>query len=570
MGSIVSAITNIGGKPKDPNGGGRGLSWSAASPDLQTPVTSDQATAAINSSNGALDQQQSFLNAVNAQNGLANQSQVYGQLQGLANGQGPNPAANQLAQATGQNVANQAALAAGQRGSSANAGLIARQASNQGANLQQQAVGQAATMNSQQQLGALGQLSGLATNQANQQANAVTANTAAQQAQEGQILGGIAAQNNAAVGATTSQNSANSGLASMTAAHQASFFGNLLGSGGGGLGLFAEGGAVQQPKQMMADGGTALKDSSIPLAPGGPQSNVGKYLSNYGSNTSTTVNTTNNQGGAAAAGAKPGGTGGFGNGILSKGAKAAYNGIADLFHSPPPTGTLDSKATMDISGTPGGQGWGAPASGIENGVDSSLGMATTDASGMTAGGVGDTMGGAAAGEGAGAAAGEGAADAAGSDAVGEGIGAALAAEGGKVTKKGMKRFADGGGAEASSGFGKDMKNLGGVGEIVNGVAALLAKGGKVPAMVSPGEQYIPPHDLKKVVKEGKNPLHVGERIPGKPKVKGNSYANDTVPKTLEAGGVVIPNSVMQSKDPAKNAAKFVAATLKQQALKRNK
>lgn len=91
----------------------------------------------------------------------------------------------------------------------------------------------------------------------------------------------------------------------------------------------------------------------------------------------------------------------------------------------------------------------------------------------------------------------------------------------------------------------------------------LAKGGKVPAMVSPGEQYLPPKDVKKVA-QGANPLAEGERIPGKPKYKGNNYANDTVPKTLESGGIVIPNKVMQSKNPAHEAKKFVAAVLAKQ------
>lgn len=92
----------------------------------------------------------------------------------------------------------------------------------------------------------------------------------------------------------------------------------------------------------------------------------------------------------------------------------------------------------------------------------------------------------------------------------------------------------------------------------------FAKGGKakkkIPAMVSPGETYLKPGQVKQVAK-GANPLKVGERIPGKPKVPGNSYANDVVPKKLDAGGVVIPNSVMQSSDPAHNAYKFVQAVM---------
>src|ERR1700679_261280 len=91
-------------------------------------------------SQGQIDQSyQQNQQALQGQNGLGNQSQVYGQLQGVANGTGPNPAQAQLAQATGANTANQAALMAGQRGSAANVGLLARQAAQQGAANQQAA-----------------------------------------------------------------------------------------------------------------------------------------------------------------------------------------------------------------------------------------------------------------------------------------------------------------------------------------------------------------------------------------------------------------------------------------------
>ena len=46
--------------------------------------------------------------------------------------------------------------------------------------------------------------------------------------------------------------------------------------------------------------------------------------------------------------------------------------------------------------------------------------------------------------------------------------------------------------------------------------------------------------------------------------------NDTVPKTLDAGGVVIPNSVMQSDSPSNNAHKFVTAILAKQNMNRRK
>lgn len=98
----------------------------------------------------------------------------------------------------------------------------------------------------------------------------------------------------------------------------------------------------------------------------------------------------------------------------------------------------------------------------------------------------------------------------------------------------------------------------GVSAIGSGIGSLFAEGGKVPAMVSPGEVYIPPSKVKEA-QMSKDPTKVGEKIPGKAKVKGNSYANDTVPKTLEEGGIVLPKSVMEHKHPAWAAHAFVTA-----------
>lgn len=83
------------------------------------------------------------------------QQQLASALGNVANGSGPNPAQAMLSNATGANVANQAALIAGQRGAGANVGLQARQAAMAGSNVQQQAAGQAAALQSQQQLNAL-------------------------------------------------------------------------------------------------------------------------------------------------------------------------------------------------------------------------------------------------------------------------------------------------------------------------------------------------------------------------------------------------------------------------------
>lgn len=174
--------------------------------------------------NQSYNQNQSLAAQMAAQNGLGNQSNVYNQLQGVVAGQGPNPAQAQLAQATGQNVANQAALMAGQRGASQNVGLMGRQAAQQGSNIQQQAAGQAATMQANQSLNALGQAGGMANQMAAQQQNQLQ-----------NLLGTTA---NSVAG----QNTANAGIAAGNQKAQAGLLGGLMGGVGSALGMASGGG----------------------------------------------------------------------------------------------------------------------------------------------------------------------------------------------------------------------------------------------------------------------------------------------------------------------------------------
>ena len=117
--------------------------------------------------------------------------------------------------------------------------------------------------------------------------------------------------------------------------------------------------------------------------------------------------------------------------------------------------------------------------------------------------------------------------------------------------------AEGGMIETPTGYFKQVKE---------GLA--MAHGGKVPAMVSPGERYLPPQEVEKVAQGKKSAHKAGEAIPGKAKVAGDSLKNDTVKKTLTEGGIVIPRSVMQSTNPEEQARKFVAAVLAKQKSKR--
>jgi hypothetical protein len=67
-------------------------------------------------------------------------------------------------------------------------------------------------------------------------------------------------------------------------------------------------------------------------------------------------------------------------------------------------------------------------------------------------------------------------------------------------------------------------------------------------------------------------LKKGGKVPGKAKVEGpvNSYANDTVHAMLSPSEIVLPRSVTLSKDPVRNAATFVAATLQKRKSKGKK
>jgi len=86
------------------------------------------------------------------------------------------------------------------------------------------------------------------------------------------------------------------------------------------------------------------------------------------------------------------------------------------------------------------------------------------------------------------------------------------------------------------------------GEIHHVAQYLFAEGGKVPAMVSPGEIYLTPDQVHRVVHEEVDPAKIGKKFAGKAKVKGDSLKNDTIPTDLEEGGVVIDRKNMATKD----------------------
>lgn len=85
---------------------------------------------------------------------------------------------------------------------------------------------------------------------------------------------------------------------------------------------------------------------------------------------------------------------------------------------------------------------------------------------------------------------------------------------------------------------------------------LMAKGGRVPAIVSPGEIVLSAQeasDPRRAAIMAKLKAMRGEKVPGKAKVPGDSLKNDTVKTNLEQGGIVVPRTKANSKDAGKFA-----------------
>ena len=94
---------------------------------------------------------------------------------------------------------------------------------------------------------------------------------------------------------------------------------------------------------------------------------------------------------------------------------------------------------------------------------------------------------------------------------------------------------------------------------LRGEPIAMAHGGEVPAKVSPGEIVLSRSEAsspKKAAQVAALKEKYDKKVPGKAKVKGNSYKNDTVDMKLDEGGIVIPRS--HSSDPDK-AAQFAYA-----------
>lgn len=214
---------------------------------------------------------------------LGNENQLASALLNNANGMGPNPAQATLNQNTGANVANTAALIAGARGASSNPGLMARQIAQQGAGIQQQGVGQAATLEAQQQLGAEQALGGLY--------GQVGSQIQGEQGVNNNLFTGAAgannAQNNTSVANTGQMNQVNSGVSGENATLANGLFNGVAQAAGGagaslltssgGAGGGASTGGMAAAAGLMAGGGTvpdhfkkmaSIYHPDMPLGPG--------------------------------------------------------------------------------------------------------------------------------------------------------------------------------------------------------------------------------------------------------------------------------------------------------------
>jgi hypothetical protein len=485
-------------------GGMLGLSGGAAgtgfatpgSAPIQTPTTTGQANTAYQGNQNALQQQQSLLSALQGQNGLGNQSSVYGQLQGVANGTGPNPAQAMLNQSTGQNVANQAALMAGQRGAGSNVGLMARQAAMQGSNAQQQAAGQGATMQANQSLNALNSMGNIANTQAGQQIGQTNANTSAQQAEQANLLNSIAGVNNANVGMQSNINSNNTSLANTMMGQQGQMIGGLMSSAGQGASMMggSGGGGGGMSSMMEAEGGQiqSFDDGGGVQVP--------------------TIQTTAAPNPVAPAPSSSGSSGGSGGGMSSMLPILAMLAADGLDTAIPESNPTDAVQPTTTSQGPQSM-FGKFVTGMGKNTNSPNTSNAPGASGQ--GGLYQ-----------------------GSKDLGTGL---------------MSLASSPQGLPTGPATGAAVGNDAGQG---------YARGGMVNALVSPGEKWLSPSAVAKV-KKGADPMKVGETIPGKPKVSGdkNSYANDTVARKLEVGGIVVPRSETKSANPSRKSRDFISKTL---------
>lgn len=574
---------------------------------LINPVTKDQAAQ-------GLAQQQNFVNALQAQNGIGNQNAAFQQYQNMANGTGPNVAQAQLAQATQQNVANQAAMAAGQRGASQNVGMMARGAANQGMNAQQQSAGQAATLGAQQQVQGIQGMANIAGQQVTNQGGAI------QNLNQNQL--GMVGNYNSSLGQLYgSENTSDTAIQLQNDKNKSGLMGGLLSGAGGILSdertkkdvkpadakikdFLDKAGAHEYKYKDPGQPGAAPGKHVGPMAQELEKSELGSQMVGQSPDGTKSVDFQRGLGtlvsalaslnkridqmeGGKKAKMADGGVAGqppkdqfglpqFGKAMqmnMNQGAgpqeaeQKLQNGASDL------TNALGQKyvkpyvdsAKQSISDYFTGNGLKAGNGGnsASLGADTNLsgGPMAPSMQGPHLDAFGSPMpqtGGPSLGANmdfASAAPVDAPAstglESLGGESAGEAAGAEAAGSDAAAAEGAATAGEAAGAAEAAEG-----------GSAVADLALLANKGTKakkkVPALVSPGEGHIPAHKVADVASGRKTVAQAARIIPGKAKVAGDSLKNDTVDKTLNKGDVIVPRTKM--KDPH-DAASFVQALM---------
>lgn len=486
-----------------------------------------QGSAGMSSGASIGDQSASAAAALGGVNqNLANQAQ-----------NGSTLAANQLAQATGQNIQNATGMISSQKG--LNPALAARQATETAGAANQQAGNQSAQLQAQTQM-------------------------AANQALSGNLLG----QQQIYQGAIANQNNNQTQIAQGNQKAQQGVVGGVLNGVGGLIGL-AKGGRVGMADGGAVDPGAGLIDlpqlpanapqAVPPTQTSGPLSAAGKFFKGF----------------AASMGTPKGGNS-MGSDPIASGVSSLLNGIGSRIRGPQAP-ALPANAPQAIP-TDAEQAAISPVAAPNAVVQpGALPQAPAEVPAMADGG--DVQSEIEAGGGSAPAPKD---DDKSKDPLSTGTSSLISgimgamAKGGKVEDKKAKLHkiieahmkkhgvpTDKGAAlnpTAQSG-GPNASSMSTSSQALAPQSAMLASGGKVPVMLSPGERYLSPAAAK-AAKEGKvDPMKAGQKVPGKAKVEGakNDYANDTVPASLEKGGLVLPRSVTQAKDPGEAARKFVTA-----------
>ena len=250
-----------------------GLGGGASGADVAAPqaanlmrtATDEQMQKAYGDTQNSMQAQQGLLTALQGQGGLGAQNMALSQMQGVASGQGPNPAQAQYQKNVQDLATQQAGAIASIKGISP--ALAARMIAQQGSAAMQNAAGQGAANLANQQLGAMQQAGNMANTIASNQIGQTNANVGSQQQEQQSLLNAASGYNNAAVGNQSSVNAGNTAITGAEIGNQGKIIGGIGQAAGSAMHLAAYGGEMHK----FADGGDAS-------AFNGPRSKFGQFL----------------------------------------------------------------------------------------------------------------------------------------------------------------------------------------------------------------------------------------------------------------------------------------------------